>query len=228
MTHGAIEPIDLEVHVDDCWNRIGVRGDSSCPKLADYARCLNCPVFAQAAARLLDRPLTESDLAPSAAATPVTERATETESALIFRIADEWLALPTTALHHVDDIRPIHSLPHRRNRIVLGLVNVRGALTVAASLGELLNLDRTASGKYAANSGYPRMLIAAYRGETVALPVDEVDGVARFAADALLPVPTTLAHAGASHARGLLVWKARSVGLLDTERVFEALARSLR
>jgi chemotaxis-related protein WspD len=131
-------------------------------------------------------------------------------SALVFRIADEWLALPTAALRQVDDVRPIHSLPHRRNRVVLGLVNIRGTLTVAASLGELLRLDRPVNVHetgHGSRNHYARMLVAAHRGEPVAFPVDEVEGVLRFAATALMSVPTTLAHASASHARGVLAWR---------------------
>jgi chemotaxis-related protein WspD len=247
MTHGVTENTDVVKRIDDCWNRIGTRGDGSCPKLAEHSRCLNCPVFEQAAARLLDRPLGDAELVQSAAATSNAlsrERASAalsepaavetaansaaTQAALVFRIAEEWLALPTAALRQVDDIRPIHSLPHRRNRVVLGLVNIRGALTVAASLGELLHLDRTVSGKYTSSNSYARMLVAAHRGEPVAFPVDEVEGVVRFATSSLLPVPTTLAHASASHARAVLAWRDRTVGLLDTDRVFESLARSLR
>src|SRR4029077_5730556 len=29
--------------VDDCWNRIGVRGDASCPELKHHVHCRNCP-----------------------------------------------------------------------------------------------------------------------------------------------------------------------------------------
>ncbi|MGA7813893.1 chemotaxis protein CheW, partial [Caballeronia sp.] len=141
MLHGALEMPHAAAPLDACWNRIGTSGDGSCPRLAEHTRCLNCPVFEQAAAALLDRPLDEADGADSASDATVAEPVT-THSALVFRIADEWLALPTTALRQVDDIRPIHSLPHRRNRVVLGLVNIRGELTVAASLGELLHLDR--------------------------------------------------------------------------------------
>jgi hypothetical protein len=43
--------------INDCWNRIGVRGDASCPELAEHAHCRNCPVFATAALALLDREL---------------------------------------------------------------------------------------------------------------------------------------------------------------------------
>jgi chemotaxis-related protein WspD len=218
------------LQVDDCWNRIGVRGDKSCPKLAEVSRCLNCPVFAQGAARLLDQPMSEADLAPRADAHAATDDARHetTHSALAFRIGGEWLALPTTVLHEIDDIRAIHSLPHRRSRAVLGIVNVRGALTIAISLGELLNMERTADAGVSARKVYARMLVAAHDSHPVAFPVDEVEGIVRYADAALLPVPTTLAHATASHARGVLAWRGGTIGLLDPARLFESIARSLR
>jgi chemotaxis-related protein WspD len=239
---------DATAPVDACWNRIGTRGDGSCEQLATYSRCLNCPVFEHAASKLLDRPLSDADLTAAAQAARATNadqapRARRgenagtpsaapdkaaTHSALVFRVADEWLALPSTTLKQIDDIRPIHSLPHRRNRIVLGLVNIRGALTVAASLAELLHLDRAASAANTPRKSYPRMLVAAHRSEPVAFPVDEVEGVVRFAASELLPVPTTLAHTTSSHASGVLAWRDTTIGLLDPDRVFESLAGSLR
>ena len=36
--------------VNDCWNRIGVRGDRSCPELKQYVHCRNCPVYSAGAA----------------------------------------------------------------------------------------------------------------------------------------------------------------------------------
>ncbi|MEQ5844063.1 chemotaxis protein CheW [Paraburkholderia acidicola] len=252
MIHVATDNVWTTAPVDDCWNRIGSRGDGSCPRLAEHARCLNCPVFERGAALLLDRPLDDaaglphvshpSAQAASSASRELAARAlaahdradladvdrASLEAALVFRVADEWLALPAAALRQVDEPRPIHSLPHRRNRVVLGLVNIRGALTVAASLGELLNLDRNGPTRHANRTVYARMLVATHRGEPAAFPVDEVEGVVRFATSAVMPVPTTLAHATASHARGVLAWRDTTIGLLDTARVFESLARSLR
>ena len=37
--------------IDDCWNRIGVHGDKSCPLLSEHIHCRNCAVYS-AAARL--------------------------------------------------------------------------------------------------------------------------------------------------------------------------------
>ncbi|KVP25820.1 chemotaxis protein CheW [Burkholderia ubonensis] len=244
MVHAAHDDRAPARRIDDCWNRIGTRGDGSCPRLAAHARCLNCPVFAQAAATLLDRPLSDADFAEAARTAheahdthqaPPDARADDAnapQTALAFRIADEWLGLPVPALRQIDGPRPIHPLPHRRNGVVLGLVNVRGTLTIAASLGALLGLDlgleQDAAGRHASRHAHARLLVVEHRGDTVALPVDEVEGVLRFAASALLPAPTTLAHAATMHTRGLLAWRDTTLGLLDADRVFDSLARSLR
>ncbi|OJB12044.1 chemotaxis protein CheW [Burkholderia ubonensis] len=244
MVHAAHDDRASARRIDDCWNRIGTRGDGTCPRLAAHARCLNCPVFAQAAATLLDRPLSDADFAEAARTAheahdthqaPPDARADDAnapQTALAFRIADEWLGLPVPALRQIDGPRPIHPLPHRRNGVVLGLVNVRGTLTIAASLGALLGLDlgleQDAAGRHASRHAHARLLVVEHRGDTVALPVDEVEGVLRFAASALLPAPTTLAHAATMHTRGLLAWRDTTLGLLDADRVFDSLARSLR
>ncbi|WP_321873271.1 chemotaxis protein CheW [Burkholderia ubonensis] len=244
MVHAAHDDRAPARRIDDCWNRIGTRGDGTCPRLAAHARCLNCPVFAQAAATLLDRPLSDADFAEAARTAheahdahnaPPDARADDAnapQTALAFRIADEWLGLPVPALRQIDGPRPIHPLPHRRNGVVLGLVNVRGTLTIAASLGALLGLDlgleHDAAGLHASRQAQARLLVVEHRGDTVALPVDEVEGVLRFAASALLPAPTTLAHAATMHTRGLLAWRDTTLGLLDADRVFDSLARSLR
>src|SRR5438445_8021579 len=61
-------------------------------------------------------------------------------SAVIFRIHSEWLALPTEAFQEVAERRRIHSLPHRRNGVVLGLVNIRGELLICVDLGRVLGI----------------------------------------------------------------------------------------
>jgi chemotaxis-related protein WspD len=268
MTERVDDLPDIETSLDDCWNRIGTRGDQSCPALEQWTRCLNCPVFERAAARLLDRPVSDAtgDVAVHVqrAAPPEqlgdapveavnargsgnarsneSAQSSKTHSAVVFRVEDEWLALPTDALKQIEDLRPVHSLPHRRNRVVLGLVNVRGALTVAVSLGEMLRLDRTAGAKAASNeragmaagahasrSGrYARMLVVAHDCEPVVFPVDEVHGVVRYAAGALKPVPDTLTRSSAAHAAGVLAWQGKTVGVLDAARVFASLTQSLQ
>ena len=83
--------------INDCWNTIGVRGDTSCKELVQHVHCRNCPVYSKAAAHLLDRE------PPSDYIAHWTEQARQAKgtaeqaaiSVLIFRIRAERLALPT-------------------------------------------------------------------------------------------------------------------------------------
>lgn len=152
----------------------------------------------------------------------------DTSSALIFRIGVEWLALPTQIFQQVADQCPVHSLPHRMDGIVRGVVNIRGELLVCVSLGSVLGIDKEpATVREGGRRVYPRLLVANRNGNRLAFPVDEVAGVHRYHPGILRPVPTTLAESRVSYTQGLLPWRDRTVGCLDDELLFYTLNRSL-
>src|SRR4051812_23902093 len=135
--------------INDCWNKIGVRGDSSCAKLKRYGHCRNCPTFASAALTLLDRDLPagyaaewESYVSQKRDSVKRGER----QSAILFRLAMEWFALPTNTVDEVGELRGMHSLPHRRGGMLLGLVNVQGEVIVCVSLARMLGLEDSLTG----------------------------------------------------------------------------------
>lgn len=103
--------------IDDCWNRIGVHGDKSCPLLAEHVHCRNCQVYAAAATRLLDRYALAQD---AHAQTHVQAPVSVGRSLLLFRLGEEWLALATRCLVEVAPLQPVHSLPHQRSRVLQG------------------------------------------------------------------------------------------------------------
>jgi chemotaxis-related protein WspD len=219
---------DVAVEIYACWNDIGVQGDATCPELTKVVHCRNCPVHSRAALRLLDRPLlagcrrewTEHFAQPKKIAAPVTG------SALVFRIKGEWLALPTQAFQEVAEHRPVHSLPHRRQNSVLGLVNIRGELLVCVSLGRLLGLE----GRPAAHKPrqvFARLLVANWQGNRLVFPADEVRGIHRFQRSELKQPPVILAKSNLSYTQGLLTWQGRTVGFLDADQLFSSLNRSL-
>ncbi|MGC3027093.1 chemotaxis protein CheW [Burkholderia sp. DN3021] len=235
MNRDAAATDDTTIDVDDCWNRIGTHGDRSCERLADCQRCLNCPVYAYHAAKLLERPLGDAEMADATRrmsafrATRVRDDGGDTRhAALAFRVADEWLALPIGVLREIAGTRPIHSLPHRRNSAVRGVVNIRGTLRIAISIGALLGLDAGNGGNGGGDGRFTRLLVAAHQGEPVVFPVDEVEGVLRFGASDWVPVPATVGRASAGLSRGVLSWRGKSVGLLDDDRLFDAVTRSMR
>jgi chemotaxis-related protein WspD len=239
---------ELPTVVHDCWNTIGVGGNASCRELLRYVHCRNCPVYSAAAVHLLDRPLSDdyrrewtNHYAQEKKLIP--QSGTKT-SVVIFRIVSEWLALPTQAFQEVAVCRALHTLPHRRRGVVLGLVNVRGELVVCASLGRLLGLSGR-EGKVEtlkAESRAPelrakpenqfqlsqfqlrdRLLVANWDGGRIAFPVQEVHGIHRVHGDTVREPPATIAKSIHSYSSGVFVWRDYTVGFLNADRLFAEL-----
>jgi chemotaxis-related protein WspD len=239
--------------IDDCWNRIGVRGDRSCPRLDEYIHCRQCPVHAAAAKTLLHRVASDVDAragtvagmsgtpgiripadkspgidisaesARRATCAPAAQSITNSGAILlIFRLHAEWLALPVAALAEVTAMRPIHSLP-RRAGIVLGVCNVRGRLIPCVSLAALLDL----APRQAQEDGKatPRMLVLSSHTGTIVVPVDDIAGIQPFTASSIGALPDTLA--GARYASGVVRYRDRAVGVLDSAKITQAIVGRL-
>ncbi len=212
--------------VDDCWNRIGIRGDKSCERLSEHVHCRNCPVYAGAAKRILDRLPPQSGAEAVAAGRDDAAQA-RLSSLLVFRLGGEWLGLPTRALDEVTPTRAILPLPHRRDPAVLGVTNMRGTLTVCVSLGRLLGLDGATVDSGRERPAAARMLLFGGAGRAVVLPVDEVEGIHGADLQALLPLPATVEGASLKYSRGMVRCGQRSIGVLDETLLMQALERSL-
>lgn len=223
---GALPAAAPTTELQDCWNKIGVYGQGTCPELERHIHCRNCPVYSRAGGLLLDRPLPEGYRQEWTRHFGKLKNLTTSgrTSALLFRLGPEWLALPTQAFQEVAERRLIHSLPHRRQGIVLGLANIRGELVICASLGRLLGIEKVQ--RKAARTVYDRLLVCNWEGKRLAFPVEEVFGIYRFETHQLQPVPATVAP-GQSFSRGILLWQERAVGFLDADQLFSTLNRSL-
>jgi chemotaxis-related protein WspD len=222
---------------NECWSKIGVSGDRTCPELSSFIHCRNCPVFAAAARTFFDRPAPEGYLAgwshwlaKSIGRDAGEEQKDESEnephsheekvSVLIFRLGTEWLAFHTRTVAEVTTPRPIHRVPHRTNAVFLGLVNVRGQVQLCVSLHGLLDVTAVST---------PVRLVILHdrnRAESWAFTADEVLGVQHVPRSRWRSVPATLVNPAVGFSQSVLSWKERSIGLLDEERIFTAL-RSL-
>src|SRR5438067_7911072 len=166
------------VDLRTCWSEIGVHGDGSCPELQKFIHCRNCPVYSNAGVQLLNRPLppdyrrewTEHFARRKKTAAPAKI------SAIVFRLESEWLALATQAFQEVAERRRVHSLPHRRLGLVMGLVNIRGELLICVSLSRLLGLDKKRAGE-TRRGLFERLLVVNWDGSRLTFPVDEVHGI---------------------------------------------------
>ncbi|CAD0260655.1 chemotaxis protein CheW [Pseudomonas veronii] len=224
-TAGLALTMDDTQAIDDCWNRIGIHGDKSCPLLADHIHCRNCSVYSAAATRLLDRYALQQDDHRPVADTQANEDIV-TRSLLIFRLGEEWLGIATRCLVEVATLHPIHSLPHQRSRALLGVANVRGALVACLSLVELLGLDAINHGTPGGRI-MPRMLIIAAQDGPVVVPVDEVDGIHAIDERTLTAASASGTQASGRFTQGVLQWKGRSLRWLDEAQLLSAVTRSL-
>lgn len=223
-----MKPLSIANGVETrCWNRIGVSGDRSCSELARVVHCRNCEVFG-AGARQLDRPLSASERAlwTRHFAEVETRDTSERHNLLLFRVQNEWLALPARAIEEVISLRAIHSLPHRRSETLLGLVNVRGQLVPCVSLSSLLAIDVGEEAQVKPKAT-PRMLVLGQQERRFVAAVDEVHGAEKLSTSQLVAVPTTLSKSAQSYSRTILPWQERSVGCLDEDRLFNMLDRCL-
>jgi chemotaxis-related protein WspD len=147
-------------------------------------------------------------------------------SVTVFRLGPEWLAFDTRLLQEVTEQRPMHSVPHRRMGVVLGLVNVRGELLLCVSLARLLAVEQDLP-RERLRKEYRRLVVVETDARRIAFPVDAVEGVHRFSRDEVQPAPATVAHAQRSFTRGVIRWRDHTIGWLDPAAVSFHLNRSL-
>lgn len=218
-----------EAAVADCWNEIGVNGDGTCVELEKHTHCRNCPIYSTAGAELLDRPPPSGyiDECTAFLALPKAEEALGTASALLFRIGKEILGLESDVLREVSEIRPIHSLPHGKSKVLKGLVSIHGEILVCVSLGELLGLEEGTVTRGIGERVFERLLVVGRKESRFVFPASEVHGFQHYSPEELKAPPATLAHATPRYTRAILCSGERTIALLDAELVLEALMGSI-
>ncbi|TCK18900.1 chemotaxis-related protein WspD [Thiogranum longum] len=218
--------------LDDCWNRIGVwsTGRASCPELENVVHCRNCALYSAAGRKVLDRP-TSDDYRhewTERFAIPRQEENCKTQSTLLFRLGDEWLAMQSNCIDEITPLRSIHSLPRTEGTLVKGLVNIRGELKLCVSLGAMLQLDKAREDYIEDREIHERMISLSRGDQSFVFPASEVYGIHHYSEDALQASPTTVSRSKSSFTTGILEWRDRHIGVLDTELVFYALSKDLQ
>jgi chemotaxis-related protein WspD len=212
--------------LNDCWNRIGVRGDRSCPELKSAIHCQNCGVFAAASQAFFDRaqlPDYRSELT-KLIGEPPSVRQTGSQPVVVFSLGEELFALDTRSFVEVTGPRPVHRVAHRSNRVFSGLVSINGQLELCFSLANLLNVQTQKNG----TSDARLIVIEDERSRRWVFHADRVLGVERMPEAAFVEPPATVAQDGAGHVKRVVVWNDLRIGYLALDEIFAALERSLR
>lgn len=219
--------------IDDCWNRIGVwrRGKEACPELQRVIHCRNCEQYAAAGRRILEREIAPAYRAQwtRQLAQPKCRQQPDTESIVIFRLGDEWLALPSRVVNEITAAKSIRRLPHRRTPIIRGMVNMRGELQICVSLGAVLGLEKGEQPRRFGSVGIAdRMILIEQAGNRYVFPVTEVHGLHRHHPSEIQAAPATLSKSKTTYCKGILSWRDAQVGCLDAELLFYTLNKSLQ
>ena len=211
-----------------CWKAKGIYGDGSCPELPRLIHCRRCPVFAAAGRQHLDRNLPPAYLGERAAvmALPKETGRLGTLSVMVFRLCGEKFAVKTIYFQEAAEPSPVHTLPLKVNRIFRGIANINGELLLCLSVADLLDLTFEAQESGPAPA-YERMLVVGQEGQRFAFPVEQILGVHRIAPEDLGEVPATLSRSARALTRGIFLLDGSPVGILDEERLFPAMTRSL-
>ena len=216
--------------MDDCWNRIGVIGDQSCPKLQQFVHCRNCDVYAGAAQRNLQRPVGAGYQQEWAAHFRQADAGSQQldASSLVFRIGREWLSLPTKLFVSVAPQAKPHRLPHRNSRGLSGVVNVSGKLYPCMSLAALLGIDESEGEAAAGRHTFARVLLMQWEDQAYALPVADLHGILRHASAAMLAPAATINKGLQRFLTGVIAHQDMHIGVLDAALIGHQLARTLR
>ncbi len=201
-----------------------------CPELKRVIHCRNCEVFTQAGRNLLERELPEEykDEWTQILVEKKEEEFPGTLSAVIFRIQGELLALPARLFAEIIDPSLVHSVPHRKNQVLLGVTNVHGEIQLCVSLQRLLGLEEEAPGKDEGRKRYKRMMVVNKDGEKWVFPVDEIHGIHQVRPERFQNVPVTVAKAKSTFTRGIFKWDDKYVAFLDDELLLYTLSRSIQ
>lgn len=71
---------------------------------------------------------------------PQSAAARDRLSLTIFRLQQEWMALPASVFDQVVSPSPVHSMPHYHNPLLRGIVNVHGQILPCVSIHALLGI----------------------------------------------------------------------------------------
>jgi len=147
---------------------------------------------------------------------------------VIFRLHQEWLALPAMVIAEIIDMRVIRKIPHRTDGILLGMTTLRGQLQLCISLHHLLEVDEGEEIKKAYGLAAAQRMIAIEKEKIRwVFPVDEIFGVFHCNKQQFENVPVTISKSKANFLKDVFKWEGRSIGLIDENLLFYTLQRKI-
>lgn len=215
--------------LSDCWNTIGVwgRAENRCEKLNEFVHCRNCSIFSDVGRSVFER------RAPSKYLTHWRKRIsgkknTEADSkgvgALVFRVKNEWFALPSKVINVIANNRAIHRIPRNQNPFITGVVNINGEIKTCYSFDCLLNISDIKDTKSKIDKLLAKRFIVVKLGsQDYVFPVDEIMGLSWYSDVDMIPAPATLDINKLSLIHGSIKKDKKQVAIFNVQMLQEKL-----
>jgi chemotaxis-related protein WspD len=179
-----------------------------------------------------DRPLSQEyieELTETFTQSSSSEKFDDILSVLVFCLGNEWLALPTIYFKEVTQRRSMHRIPHRKGKILFGIVNLNGELQLYVGLHQLLGIESTTSQILGPRTYQRERMIVIAKGDDLwVFPVDEIDGIYHWNLSVIEKVPANVYQSTAKFVKGIMKMDNKCVALLDEELLFSGLKRSIQ
>jgi chemotaxis-related protein WspD len=160
----------------------------------------------------------------------------DTEAILVFQLGDHWMGLSAVTVEHVTEMETIHSLPHRSEEVLRGVVNIRGELMICVSLGRWFGFHKAARNPRSLMGPEERLVVTRVRHDRFAFPVSRVRGVRTFESAQLTPPQERDHPVVDDFTRGEIQFEETRIGkgnetitvhVLDHRALFHAISQSL-
>ncbi|MFT4691235.1 MAG: chemotaxis-related protein WspD [Limisphaerales bacterium] len=155
----------------------------------------------------------------------------DTEAVLVFQLGEHWMGLNAVTVEHVTEMQVIHSIPHRSEEVLRGIVNIRGELMICVSLGHWFGFHQAAPSPRCLMGPEERLVVTRVLHDRFAFPVSRVRGVHAFESSLLAPPQERNYPVVDDFTRGeIRVGKGTdpiTVHVLDHFALFKAISQSL-
>lgn len=215
-----------------CWKIHGVWGNESpkCPRLKEIVHCRNCEVFISRGRRLFERELPDAYKSSwtDILAVEKEDEHSNRRTLILFRVGSEWLSLPVSVFSEIVENQIPRSVPHRKNPVFLGLVNIYGELQLCFSMHRLLHLENTPAENFDQQYYRPLMIVINENSHKWVFPTDFIQGILRVHPEEMTNVPITVSKSHDSITKAIFKTDHGNVALLDEQSIFQKLKKCVQ
>lgn len=148
----------------------------------------------------------------------------ETVGLLLFRLGEEWYAVPIEGVREIYNEYSVTRIP-RVPDFILGVINVRGEIVSVTNLGEMMRVPSRTD--LDTSELLPSAIIVATDECVTAIVVDEIGDIVDVPRDSVEPPLSTLDKAQAEFVSGSVYVDNQLVGIVNLEKVLEPIGETV-